>query len=407
MPVNFADLLAPHTIDEFFSRYSGRRPLYVPGANGRFTDVLSWQGLNDMLNHCRLLPPRVRLVKDGAPVPDEQYVAARGSQERILAAPSVSRHLREGATLIINGVDELCSSVLGLAERLESTLRVRVQVNAYLALGDTRGSRAHWDNHDVFVMQVVGRKAWRIYDSPARWPVDLFGADDGDPPEGPPYWEGTVEDGDVLYVPRGWWHAAVPCGEPTLHLTIGVTYPTSLGLLRWLVDELKGDEWMRRDLPVFDASGDTASSYVRTLSAKVAAACQDPSLIERYLGWTSGATPARGAAGLPWSAGETALPEDARSVIHLTTPFARVVGTEGVSAISFGHQMMTLGAEDARLVRMLLDSAPISITDFCDRVDGVTTLEDARQLIEALAQCGFVYFTGPALTARTSLVQME
>ena len=37
-----------------------------------------------------------------------------------------------------------------------------------------------------------------------------------------PLWEGMLEDGDLLYIPRGWWHVATPLDEPTLHLTVGV-----------------------------------------------------------------------------------------------------------------------------------------------------------------------------------------
>ena len=66
-----------------------------------------------------------------------------------------------------------------------------------------------------------------------------------------PLWEGMLVDGDLLYIPRGWWHVATPLDEPTLHLTVGVNNPNGADFLAWYVDRLKASEDVRRDLPQF------------------------------------------------------------------------------------------------------------------------------------------------------------
>ena len=71
-----------------------------------------------------------------------------------------------------------------------------------------------------------------------------------------PLWEGMLNDGDMLYIPRGWWHVATPLDEPTLHLTVGVNNPTGADLLSWFVDRLRASEDVRRDLPLFGRAED-------------------------------------------------------------------------------------------------------------------------------------------------------
>ena len=153
------------------------------------------------------------------------------------------RELREGATLVLDAVDELHPPVRDVAEALEGVFRVRVQVNGYAGWRTSHGFDLHFDDHDVFVLQIAGRKDWKIY---------------GLSPERPdtPIWEGRLEDGDLLYIPRGWWHVATPLDEPTLHLTVGVSNPTGADLLSWFVEKLRANEQIRQDLPQFSSSAD-------------------------------------------------------------------------------------------------------------------------------------------------------
>ena len=62
-----------------------------------------------------------------------------------------------------------------------------------------------------------------------------------------PLWEGMLEDGDLLYIPRGWWHVATPLDEPTLHLTVGVNNLTKAPIcLPGSSNRLQASEDVRR-----------------------------------------------------------------------------------------------------------------------------------------------------------------
>ena len=53
----------------------------------------------------------------------------------------------------------------------------------------------------------------------------------------------VLEPGDLLYIPRGCYHVAVPMNEAALHLTVGVKNPRGLDLLLWIVNRLRTTKW--------------------------------------------------------------------------------------------------------------------------------------------------------------------
>ena len=82
----------------------------------------------------------------------------------------------------------------------------------------------HYDAHDVFILQVYGKKYWTVYDSPTETPLlnsfqPIFNRENLRNPQ-----ELTVSAGDMLYIPRGVPHEAHTTDEPSLHVVIGL-YP--------------------------------------------------------------------------------------------------------------------------------------------------------------------------------------
>ncbi|MGH2550988.1 MAG: JmjC domain-containing protein, partial [Thermomicrobiales bacterium] len=66
--------------------------------------------------------------------------------------------------------------------------------------------------------------------------------------------EGVLGTGEMLYMPRGYWHATRFLNDPSLHLTFAVQHPSGMQYAGWLATELVADALARRDmpLPVFD-----------------------------------------------------------------------------------------------------------------------------------------------------------
>src|SRR6185369_9319656 len=161
---------------------------------------------------------------------------------------------------------------------------------------------------DVFVVQVDGCKDWRLYGPTEASPTRRGAGAPAPPPEHRPEIV-RLEPGDVLYLPRGHWHAAVGLGGPTLHLTIGLTRKTGADLLHWLADELLGEPLARADLP-FEAGDAAVAARLAELLAEIGAA--DPTtLARRYRRHIEVGLPQRPQLAFPHIADETPLPAGA------------------------------------------------------------------------------------------------
>jgi hypothetical protein len=319
-----AKLLEPCPAQEFLSSSWGQTYRHVRGPRGRFSHLLPWECLNEILKRHRLDFPRLRLTRDGKSLPASTYLRHLRSGRQSAAAPiarlrpaELTTELRRGATLVLDAVDELYERLEELARGLEYSFQERVQINAYAGWRTSRGFDLHWDDHDVFILQVAGRKRWSLYGMTRAYPVM------GDPkmaekPEGPPLWEETLEDGDLLYIPRGWWHVALPLNEPTLHLTVGIHNRNGLDLLKWLEERLRESTAFRRDLPRF-ADRAERQEHVARLRAELLAEWGED-VLERFFAHYDAHAQARPTMSLPWSATPEGLPPSDEARVKLTAP---------------------------------------------------------------------------------------
>src|SRR5260370_20116885 len=108
---------------------------YFPGEPGKFAALLTWPDLNHILASHQLDAPRLRLAQDGKTLSPESFIGYQESRRRGSApmtrirSAELTKHLQDGATLIVDAVDELHAPITNLATNLERVLRARVQVN--------------------------------------------------------------------------------------------------------------------------------------------------------------------------------------------------------------------------------------------------------------------------------------
>jgi ribosomal protein L16 Arg81 hydroxylase len=391
--LTLADLVAPVEVSHFFAAIQGREHRRFPGAAGRFADVLSWSALGAILRQHRLEFPRLRLAKDGEPIPATTYteqVSTRrnGVIPRLQAAP-FAEQLRDGATLVLDAVDELSDGVGDLARRLEHDLRERVQVNLYAGRGVTHGFDVHWDDHDAFIIQLAGRKRWRMH-GPTR-PAPLHR--DVEPPPSPPAEpidEFMLEDGDVLYLPRGHWHDVASVGELSLHLTLGFNPATGVDLVSWLADQLRADEQFRRDLPRL-SSHQERTQVAERLRAAIDAALT-PDLVDRFLTDRDAQAPAHPRIGLPWAATPEPLPDGDEAEVRLLTPRAvlqRDSDAGRVVLLAAGKRFVFADVV-APLLEALLDGSPQPVKALVEVVAPAIERVKVRALLGELITRGLL-----------------
>ena len=180
--------------------------------------------------------------------------------------------------------------VADLAHAFETGMHSYGSVNLYASWHPTPGLTTHWDDHDVFVVQVRGGKRWRLFGPTRPSPTRV---DVGHRRNAPsrPLWEGSLTAGDLFYIPRGWWHDAQVDAAPgeapgSIHLTCQTRTLTGASLMRWLEDKLRAHEFFRRDVP-FLAGEAALDEYLQRFRELVASAldhCTAPAVKADFVG---------------------------------------------------------------------------------------------------------------------------
>ena len=276
-----ASLAGADALTGFLADALGRGPFRRRLPESMAPALFGWPQLNAVLAQHRLGPPRLKLEKDGGDAGKGVFRErrnGRGQPIHDLDLPRLYERLREGATLILDAVNEFGGPLQDLCVGLANEFSAASQANLYACWGSSQGFDVHWDDHDVFVIQLDGAKRWMLYGStrPAPLRRDL-GEDHPKPAE--PLEEIVLEAGDMLYMPRGYWHAAVGIGRPSLHLTVGLTRKTGHDLLGWLADQALAADVVRADLPL-EADDEALGLHVaKVLAAAIADA--DPAEVGR------------------------------------------------------------------------------------------------------------------------------
>ncbi len=305
MNSEFDALLPQGNRQDFLLNRLGKNLYHFKGEPSQYIRLLPWSTANDILAKHRLTPPRARLAFGGGNVRAEDYTIIRrersGRSHRLLNLEAVSQYLRRGATLIIDAIDELHDPIRSLATEMERLFHEDVQVNAYIAWGTTPGLPLHEDPHDVIVLQVIGRKKWRItvpevkkiFELEQRITTVGYRAVNG-------AWECILEQGDALYIRRGWRHEAVPLGEATIHLTAGIERRSGLDYLSWILTRVRDLAILSEAVPRF--SGDAARRTCQNQIKDAFIGILDSLPLNRYFKDCDAALRIRSQINLPWSA---------------------------------------------------------------------------------------------------------
>jgi hypothetical protein len=338
-------------------------------------------------------------MKEGRLVPPEKYLApiqGRTFRSSHVSPPGLERCLRDGATLVVDSLDWLHAPLGQLARNLERDLGVDVHVNGYAGWREATGLDLHWDRHDVMVLQASGRKLWHVYEPTRRFPLASDTAPN-EKPDGDPACVLTLSAGDVLYIPRGWWHVAVPCGEPTLHLTVGLRGRTALDLMTWLVHgDLAQQEIMREDIPSQKGASDRGA-YLERVRAAVAGVCSHGDLLDRFLRHTTASARPRPRMGLPFAATERVLPESDAYLICSMLPRrgAIIQSGDGPVEVDFAGATYTFAPECRSPLEYLDAGYPAQIRKFYETFEPQLGDERLTQLLLDLATAGIIALQEP------------
>jgi ribosomal protein L16 Arg81 hydroxylase len=266
-------LLAPVLPDDFFRDHWERKPLHLSRDDVHYYDcVLTNQDLEVIISSTDLRYPAIQLARNGAYLAPEAYTKnIKHGSEFFNGVPDMAQiqsEYRSGSTVVLPAMQRTWAPLRELCEALENDFSHPVHANAYLTPGDSPGFTPHYDTHEVFVLQVAGTKRWRVFEPPLTLPhrTQPF-TPMGYVLPAAPILELELKQGDLLYLPRGYVHAAHTSQRHSAHVTIGITVYTWVELLSELVGASKELADFRTALPPgFAADADIKKSLKESLS---------------------------------------------------------------------------------------------------------------------------------------------
>jgi lysine-specific demethylase/histidyl-hydroxylase NO66 len=244
----------------------GARPLLTRGSQlpGGFTDLLDGRAVDELVSRRGLRAPFLRMARAGTVIAAASFTRGGGAGATTsdqVADDLVLGQLADGATLVLQGLHRTWPPLITFGSRLAAELGHPVQVNAYITPPQNQGFAAHYDVHDVFVLQVAGRKQWHIHEPVLVNPVPSQPWEQRKPAVAaraaePPIIDTVLESGDALYLPRGFVHSATALGQTSIHLTVGIHPRTRHDLIGYLARAARDDAALRSSLPVGSDLGD-------------------------------------------------------------------------------------------------------------------------------------------------------
>ncbi len=240
---SLAKLIDPIEAGTFLAEYWEQKPLLIQRGNrDYYGDLLTLADFDSVIANN---PNSLKVANNT----DEATKYVKGNVNQ--SPEAALAEMREGSTLILDALHRRLPNLRLLVRLMEREFTQRWQTNIYLTPPESKGFDIHVDKHDVFVVQVLGSKQWRLEKERRNIPR---GHDDSD--ESEHEYQGEVDEfrieaGDCLYIPRGHAHDAVSTDESSMHITLGALPLTWEDLLRAAITQAADDDHeLRKALPV-------------------------------------------------------------------------------------------------------------------------------------------------------------
>jgi len=208
-------IIHPTTLQDFYSNYFEKKPLHIKRSESQYyKDVFSTKALEKAVREQRVLY--------GKHMDITSYDGERETHNPIgRVYPAVMwDYYNNGSSIRMINPQYFNNTVWRLCSTLQEHFQCMVGANVYLTPPGTQGFAPHWDDVEVFMLQLEGKKHWRLYepkDKLPRYSSHNMSQED----LGTPLLETDLEPGDLLYLPRGTIHQG-NCLESdhSLHITI-------------------------------------------------------------------------------------------------------------------------------------------------------------------------------------------
>jgi 50S ribosomal protein L16 3-hydroxylase len=237
-PVAALTHLGPLSVRKFLARYWQRRPVLIRQALPGFEPPLPRDALFELSAHDQV---------------ESRVIDRIGRRWQLQHGPFRRRSIpslkRPGWTLLVQGVDHHLTQAAHLLARFRFVPDARLDDLMVSYASDGGGVGPHIDSYDVFLLQALGKRRWRIERRPD--PTCVPGLPIQQLARFRPDAQWLLEPGDLLYLPPGVAHEGVAVGE-CMTCSIGFRTPSWHDLAS-IWSELQAERAPPRRVPFSDA----------------------------------------------------------------------------------------------------------------------------------------------------------
>jgi 50S ribosomal protein L16 3-hydroxylase len=286
---------------------------------------------------------------------------------------------KPGWTLLVQGLEQHLPAAKQLLSEFRFVPEARLDDLMISYASDGGGVGPHFDSYDVFLIQVHGKRRWRIgkqKNALLRNDVPLKIIANFEPQQ-----EYLLEAGDMLYLPPGWAHDGVAEGE-CMTCSVGFRSPWRTDLAKDLLQRLMGDDDQGYANRMYVDPKQPATAQPGMIPEALQLFAQDA--VERAL---------RQPLALERALGEALTEPKARVWFEPGAPLPPGVGLrlDRRSRLMYDHQHVFIngesflaGGRDQRLIRLLADQHALSADQVAQLSAG------ARELLDQWAEDGWV-----------------
>jgi 50S ribosomal protein L16 3-hydroxylase len=276
---NTKHALGSISAEQFLAEYWQKKPLLIKQALPEFINPLSPEEIAGLA--CEDFAES-RLITESNETPKWQLKHGPFSEEDFLALPDADW------TLHVQGIERFFPEVYSLLDHFRFIPNWRID-DVMVSFAPDKGTAGpHFDQYDVFLIQGLGKKHWRVgqlcdAQSPTLPNCDLSILQDFDTTD-----EWVVEPGDVLYIPPGVAHYGIAVDD-SITYSIGFRAPSHGDLLgefsHYLADTLKEDQrYADPDLSLQNNSGEISPAALAKVQEILNDTLNDPAQLARWFG---------------------------------------------------------------------------------------------------------------------------
>lgn len=223
----------------FLEKHFSRLPFSLPGGAADFLEYLNWKIVEKVIQSKK---SSVRIVKDGKMTKD--------SLEHDFAL--AKSYYDQGNSIWIKNAEKADEALNNMAKDFSASFHTDVDVQLYCTPNGHNAFGWHYDVEEVFILQVKGSKEYTIRQNTIHSnplvksiPKDLgYDKETSDLAM-----KITLEPGDWLYIPSGWWHVAQTRSE-SMHISIGLMPSSAMDIVNFMQAHMNQLQLWRRRMPI-------------------------------------------------------------------------------------------------------------------------------------------------------------